>query len=250
MDRLKKKKRDRRKKRMNPLVKLLILVLIIGGTAGIMSTSSFDVANFEIEGNSYYSDEEIMVMGDCKTGGNIFWGAGLSEIKERLSKDAYMEDVKVRRSLPSTVVIEITERKQTAAIVYGDNYVVIDQDGIVLRKTSVEPKITVIRGLTISKLAVGETIETEETVLFRQTMEMLAAMQKGDLYFKKVEISKVQIKAYIYDHLLCEGSPEDLMEAIDTGKLQVVMQELYEKDIERGTIKVSGADYISFTPEI
>ena len=156
----------------------------------------------------------------------------------------------LKRSLPDTVVIEITERKQTAAIVYGEKYVVIDGNGTVLRKTSVEPKITVIKGLTISKLSVGEEIETEEKVLFRQTLEMLSSMEKGDMYFKKVELSKVQIKAYVFDHLICEGTPENLMQSMESGSLQSVIQELMNRKIERGTIKVSGDDYISFTPKI
>lgn len=210
----------------------------------------FDIAAYEVEGNSYYSDDEILVMGNCKTGGNIFWEAGLSDIQERLSRDAYMQEVTVKRSLPATVKITIEERKQTAAIVYGEKFVVIDGSGTVLRKTSVEPKIPVIKGLTISKMNVGQPIETEESVLLRQTLEMLASMEKGDMYFKKIEISKVQIRAFVDDSLICQGSPEQLMEAMEAGKLQIVIQELFEQDIERGTIKVSGEDYISFTPKI
>ena len=138
----------------------------------------------------------------------------------------------------------------SSAIVYGEKFVVIDGDGTVLRKTSVEPKVPVIKGLTISKLNVGEPIETEENVLLRQTLEMLSSMEQGDMFFKKVEISKVQIRAYVADSLICQGTPEHLMEAMEEQRLQMVIQELYEQDIYRGTIKVSGDDYISFTPKL
>lgn len=40
------------------------------------------------------------------------------------------------------------------------------------------------------------------------------------------------------------------MEAIESGKLQLVIQELLDRDIERGVIQVSGEDYISFSPKI
>ena len=161
-----------------------------------------------------------------------------------------MQEVTVKRSLPDTVVITIHERRQTAAIVYGEKYVVIDGDGTVLRKTGVQPKVPVIKGLTISKMNMGEPIETEEKVLLRQTLEMLSSMEKGDMYFKKVEIFKVQIRAFVADSLICEGTPEQLMEAMEEQRLQMVIQELYEQDIHRGTIKVSGGNYISFTPKI
>lgn len=226
------------------------MAAVLGAGIAFLASPMFDITAYEVEGNSYYSDDEILVMGNCKTGGNIFWEAGLSDIQERLSRDAYMQEVTVKRSLPATVKITIEERKQAAAIVYGEKFVVIDGSGTVLRKTSVEPKIPVIKGLTISKMNVGQPIETEESVLLRQTLEMLASMEKGDMYFKKIEISKVQIRAFVDDSLICQGSPEQLMEAMEAGKLQIVIQELFEQDIERGTIKVSGEDYISFTPKI
>ncbi len=229
---------------------MLVLILLMGAIYAGLSLPVFNIAKYEVEGNRYYSADEILIMGNCKTGGNIFWKAGISDIEERLSKDAYMQEVTVKRSLPDTIVIEIVERKQTAAIALGEKYVVIDSNGTVLRKTSVEPKIPVLRGLTITKMTVGEEIETEEKILLQQTLEMLASMEKGDMFFKKVEISKLQIKAYVYDSLLCQGTPENLTKAIESNRLQLVIQELYEKGIERGTIKVTGDEDISFTPKI
>ncbi|MBR4862414.1 MAG: FtsQ-type POTRA domain-containing protein [Firmicutes bacterium] len=231
-------------------MKLLILILVIGAAAAFLASPLFDVAAYEVDGNIYYSDDEILVLGNCKTGENIFWGTPLSDIEERLSRDAYMQEVTVKRSLPDTVKISINERRQAAAIVYGEKFVVIDGNGTVLRKTGVEPKITVIRGLTISKMNVGEPIETEESVLLRQTLEMLRSVEQGDMYFKKIELSKMQIRAYVDDSLICQGTPEQLMDVISDGKLQVVIQELYAQNIERGTIKIGGDDYISFTPKI
>ena len=66
---------------------------------------------------------------------------------------------RVKRVLPDKIRIEITERTQVAAVVYGENYVVIDSEETVLRKTEVEPQLTLIRGLTISGIEVGEPIE-------------------------------------------------------------------------------------------
>lgn len=250
VERLNEKVRKKRKKRMSPLSKLLILLGIAGACTALLLSPVFDIETYEVEGNSYYSDEEIQVMGGCATGENIFLKAELAEIQQRLARDAYMQEVTVRRSLPDTIVIEINERKQTAAIVYGEKFVVIDGEGTVLRKTSVEPKIPVIRGLTISKLNVGEMVETEEKVLLRQTLEMLSAMEAEDMFFKKIELSGVEIRAFVYNSLICEGTPEHLMAAMKAGQLQIAIQELYQRQIERGTLKVSGDGYIAFSPKI
>ena len=161
-----------------------------------------------------------------------------------------MSSVKVKRVLPDTVKIQLEERKQTAAIVYGEKYVVVDGDGVVLRKTGVMPEITVLKGLTISKLSVGEKVETEEKVLLRQTLQMLSVMEKSNMYLKTIELSEGEIKAHILDNLICQGTPENIMKAMEKDSLQLVVQELFDRKIERGTIKISGDRTVSFTPKI
>ena len=245
---MKKREKKRRKNRISPLRKIIGIIGIIAGILLIASTSCFNVKNYEITGNSYYSKEEIMVMGDCKSGQNIFWGTDVKDIKTRLEKDSYMESVKVKRVLPNTIAIELDERRQVAAVVYGQHYVVIDSDGIVLRNTEVDPKVTHVHGLTISKIEVGQPIEVEETVKLRQTLEMLAMMESKDMYFVKIEMTKSGVDAYVLDHLVCKGTPQNIMESMKTQNLQKVITGLFNLKIERGTINISGGDYISFNP--
>ena len=248
----KREKKDRRKKKrkVSLLLKLLIAMAVLAGLYFFASSSYFNVTSFEVTGNSYYTEEEILVMGDCKTGGNIFWGSNVGEIKDRLEKDAYMEEVKVKRVLPNTIRIELTERKQTAAVKYDDNYAIIDNNSLVLRKSSVAPHLPVIQGLTISKLEVGQTLEVEENVRFRQVMEIIDVMEGYDMYFKMIEISESDVKAYVFDNLMCQGSPGDLIDAMEKGELQKVIKNLIDEKIERGALKISGNSYISFSPEI
>ena len=240
----------RKKRRIKFVVKLGVFLLIAGAVVFLLKSPFFSVKNFRVEGNSYYTDEEILVMGNCKTGGNIFIGIDTGDIRSRLEKDAYMSSVKVKRVLPDTVKIQLEERKQTAAIVYGEKYVVVYGDGVVLRKTGVMPEITVLKGLTISKLSVGEKVETEEKVLLRQTLQMLSVMEKSNMYFKTIELSEGEIKAHILDNLICQGTPENIMKAMEKDSLQLVVQELFDRKIERGTIKISGDRTVSFTPKI
>ena len=246
------KKRDRKKKKskVSPLAKIAIVLGIICICAGISLTPVFEVKNFEVEGNTYYSDDEILVMGNCKTGGNLFWDIDTKDIKARLAKDSYISKIKITKSIPDTVKIKVTERKQTTAVVFGNSYVVIDSENVVLRKTSVAPKIPLIQGVTITKMEMGKPIEVKEKVKFEQANELIQIMENNDMYFKKIAMEKTQVKAYILNNLVCIGSPADVMESVKAGDLQKVVRQLFDKKIERGTIKVSGRDYISFSPEI
>lgn len=242
------KKKKRRKKHyfLRFLLFLGVLVLIYFG----LSSSYFNIKHISVSGNHYYTDQEVINMADAKKGKNIFFEAGKKDIIKRLEKDPYFEEVKVKRSLPSTLKLVVKERVQTAAVAYGNQYVVIDNEGNVLRKTGVMPKVTLLTGLTISKMEVGSPIEVEEKETLDTTLKMLHAMVKGDIFFKKIDFSKMLIRAYIYDNLIVKGKPQQLMDAINSGDLQKVVSDLFDDGISRGTINIGGNDYMSFSPDI
>ena len=229
---------------------LIVILVLIGTVIYGLKSPHFNVSEYQVEGNAYYNDEEIINMGNCDTGVNIFTGFKPADIKKQLMRDPYMEKVRITRKLPSTVVIRVTERKQTAAVVYGDRYVVIDDEGIVLRMTSVDPKVTIIHGLSISKMTLGEPLEVEETNLYRQSMSIVYAMMANDMYFRAIDISDTGVSAYVLDNLVVKGLADNIVDALKNKDIQLVVQNLFSQGIERGTIKVTGENYVSFDPAI
>lgn len=229
---------------------MAVLIVICLAAVFLLKAPLFQVDKYIIEGNHYYTDDEIKVMGNCKEGGNIFIGTSCKDIKKRLGRDAYMEDVKVKRILPDTIKIELNERVQAAAVVYGSKFVIIDRDGTVLRKTGVEPELPVIKGLTITRLSVGETLQAEEKVLLKQALEIIDVMTQSEMYFKAITLSDGEIEAYVLDNLVCTGTPGNIIKAMQSNNLQLVVEELFNQKIERGTIKISGDKYISFSPKV
>lgn len=242
------RKRKVRKKK-NYLLRFLITAGIIAAIGVFLSSGFFDVKTIEVEGNRYYKDHEVINLAGAETGGNIFWGAGSGDIKDKLLKDPYFSEVKVKRKLPSTLVITVKERQQIAAIVYADQYIVIDKEGIILRKSSVDPKITLLTGLTVSKLRLSERVEAEEAATLETTLSMLDTMQDGDIYFKKIDVSGIVVKAYIYDTLAVKGTAKQLNKVIESGDLQKVVNNLLKNDMTRGTISVGDHNYMSVSPE-
>ncbi len=241
------KKKVRKKK--NYLLRFFIIVGILAAAGAFLSSGFFAVKTIEVEGNHYYKDDEVLNLAVAETGGNIFWGSNIGEMKDNLLKNPYFEEVKIRRKLPSTLTIQVKERGQIAAIVYGDQYVVIDKEGTVLRKSSVDPKITLLTGLTISKLKTGEKVEAEEASALQTTLDTLDTMQDGDIYFKKIDVSGIVLRAYIYDTLVVKGSAKQLKKAIESGGLQKVVNNLLKNDTTRGTIHLGDHNYMPFSPD-
>lgn len=240
-------------KRKHPFRNFLIFVCISGIVIYIMSTSFFDIKTIRVKGNRYYSEKQVITLSDAKTGVNIFWGAGDSKIRNRLEKDPYFEDVSIRRKLPSTLVLKVEERKQIAAVEYGDKYVVIDPKGVVLRTGKIDPKLTLISGLKIREMKKGQVLKVKQSKSFEKTLKMLKAMEKGDIFFKKITFEEGQnanIRAYILDNLVVRGKPEYVMKRLNSGDLQKVVNNLVQKGNARGTIYIDKNNFITFSPDI
>lgn len=251
MERRKAARENKKKKKIPPKpVFILLLIIAVIGLIVLSFTNFFVVDSIEVEGNKYYSDEEVVTMAHAAPGRNLIYHPGKSSIKEYLKQNPYIEDVKVRRKLPSTLVIDIKERQQLGAIIYDDDYLIIDGNGILLRKTQTEPKITIIKGIRVKKLALGETVVTEDERVFNDALNLLQAMEEKDLYFVRLEMSDMFIKAYIYDYLVCKGTYEQIENGISKGRLHKILDNLFSKSIKRGTITFSDDGYASFKPTI
>lgn len=252
IQRTKRKKAKRRRGRF--LVFLLLLALICAGAYYFLKSDYFVIKDIEVSGNTYYTKQEVISIAKASTGGNIIFDAEVDSIRDNLEANPFFKEVTVKRKLPSTLSIEVIERPQIAAVEFGDSYIVIDDEGVILRRADVDPRITVITGLTISKMDVGEPIEAEEKESLSTTLRLLKIMEEGDLFFKRVDVSKVVLKAYIYDNLIVKGTPSEMFSAIEEGHVQSVVSDLFSKGITRGTIKMGGKEAggtnVVFTPDI
>lgn len=241
----KKKRKNKKRRKKHYLLKFLLLVIVAAGLYYFLTSELFDIRKIKVENISHYTAEQVEDMSKIQKGENIF-ALALSDVKQSLLSDSYMKDVKIKRKLPGTVVIDVTERVEYAAVPYGTEYILIDQEAIVLSRTSQPPKLPLLMGMTVKAIEPGKLLEVEESNVLEATMKLLSAMDKEDLYFKKIEISDVLIKAYIYDNLICEGTPKNIMDGMDN--IRRVIYEMYGQGIERGVIKVNGSNRWAWSP--
>ena len=187
-------------------------------------------------------------------GHNLLYNTGGKEIIDFLEQNPYIKSASVERKLPSTLVITVRERSQACAFKYDDDYLVLDDEGILLKKTRTEPKTTMVTGLVVSKIRLGEVIGTENPQLFTRLMKLIRNMKSGDLYFVAIDMTGYEedrsVKAYIYDKLVVKSSYDALLTGLDNGRLHKVVEELFAKDIKRGTIILADDGSASFEPGI
>lgn len=224
--------------------------MVLAGIYFTLNTPYFNIKSVEAEGGKYYTDKEIVTLANVKVGNNIIFHLDKGKILDRLTKNPYFEEVEISRSLPNTVKIKVKERMQLASLAYGDKYIVIDDKGLVLRKTEVDPKLPLITGLKIKAMDQGKIAEVSKERELEEAIEILRIAKKNNIFFKKISIGQAVTKAYIFDEFLIKASEDRIISNIKKGNIQKVIADLLSKDIKRGTITIGGDGYISFSPDI
>ena len=246
------RRRYKERKKNSFITRFYVITAIVMFTIGVLilsHSSLFTIDSIEVQGNSHYTAEEIINMSHAVPGRNIIYRANIKETVEYLEQNPYIRKAEVKRRLPSTLVIKVTERKERMAFKYDDDYLVMDEDGILLKKTRNVPKATLIQGIVVSKIKLGEKIGTEDDSRMEKAIDLVKMMIKSDLYFVKVDVSKdKKISAYIYDTLIVKTDYDTLMTNMENGRLHLVVSKLFDDGIERGTITFGQDGSASFMP--
>ena len=243
---------ERKRKSFRTKFYAVTITLLVSIAAVIFSLSPvFTVDSIEVRGNSHYTTEEILNMAHAVPGKNIIYHANKEETEGYLEQNPYIRSATVTRRLPSTLVIRVKERQEKFAFRYDDDWLIMDEEGILLKKTRNKPKQTIVEGNVVNRIKLGEPIGTEDEQRFRETVSLIKATSKADLYFVKIDMStRSKVRAYIYDTLLVRTDYDSLMTNLKNGKLHQVVEKLFEDGIRRGTITFNEDGSASFMPII
>lgn len=241
----------RKKQRARTRRKILLgLIVLAVGLLIFSFTNFFTIDYIDVRGNSYFTQDEIINMGHATPGSNLIYHPNKKKIVDYLEQNPYIKNAKVSRHFPSTLVITVEERTQMGAIKYDKDYLIIDEEGMLLRRTHTTPKLTLIEGIVVKKMTVGEKLGVEDHELLNQTLAILKKAREKDLYYVRLDMTNMYILAYIYDSLVCKGTYKQLINTMDNNRLHRVIDKLFEDNIKRGTITFSSEGYVSYLPTI
>lgn len=173
---------------------LLILAAIIGG-----SIVFFRVDTVEVEGNQRYSREEIVDITGIEQGDNMFLINKYEVIDRLLTELTYVDQVSIRRSLPATIQIRVTECTVAAAVQDAGNgeqeeagapqedaagqWWLVSSSGKLLERTEGPGDYLTVTGLSFAapsegtKLAVG----SEQRLQLDALLQLLPSMEARGL---------------------------------------------------------------------
>lgn len=243
--RIKRKKKKRKKK--SPLIRLIVLLSMIAIVICCLKLPVFDIKSIEVTGNEVIKDSQIRKESTVKKGDNFFQIRKKS-IENALLENPYFESVKINKDIPDTVKIQVVERVPCAILPYGDKYVVLDEGGIVLGLKKSNPKLTTIMGITIKNMDSGQVVVPKQQEVFDKSLDFIKLAEENDLFFKIVHVEGKRIQCNVYDNIYVEGRYDQVVKQMKNGNLKAILEDLYKKEIKRGTVIVNGEKYCSFTP--
>ena len=141
----------------------VVFVLVVLGIIFVMSVL-FRVSDIQVEGNTHYTDAEIIRAIDIEPGDNLFFFNRFAAFARVYSKLPYIENGSVERRLPNKVIITVEETTALAYLELGEEQWTLDRNCKVLGKAAegeTESLIPIV-GIAPGTLLIGEQMQTED----------------------------------------------------------------------------------------
>ena len=170
----------RRKRSPRRLFKGVLFLLICGGlVAFIVYSPLFTLQRVKLQGNTYLTEADILTSGRLQKGQPLFQ-LETKEVTQNLLRDLRIETAVVRRRLPDTLEVELTERKPMATVACDYGYLDFDRQGKVigcykaLRKMS----IPLITGVKMHDMYIGDDNHNPQVA---KVLEFLSQLNEESL---------------------------------------------------------------------
>jgi len=233
------KKQEIARKKRKAFLRLVkwatLILLLIGGGIGFLLSSFFNIKKIEIVGNNKLTRDEAISLSQIEIEENTF-KLSKNKIEKNIKQNAYVESVKIKRNLPSTILIEIEERVPTYMITFANAYAYINNQGYFVEISKEKLELPIITGYTTKEedIQLGERLCTEDLQKLDDILQIMKAAESNEIanIVTKINISDKQ------DYVLELKSEKKTVHVGDTSNLSTKM--LYIKEIIEQNKKIEG----------
>ncbi len=212
-----------------------LILLLIGGGIGFLLSSFFNIKKIEIVGNNKLTKDEAISLSQIEIEENTF-KLSKNKIEKNIKQNAYVESVKIKRNLPSTILIEIEERVPTYMITFANAYAYINNQGYFVEISKEKLELPIITGYATKEedIQLGERLCTEDLQKLDDILQIMKAAESNEIanIVTKINISDKQ------DYVLELKSEKKTVHVGDTSNLSTKM--LYIKEIIEQNKKIEG----------
>ena len=244
----------RRRGNLGPVLRgLSVLLAAVAIVAAL--TLFFKVETVEVSGNSRYTPEEILSVSGIQKGDNLILLDKYGIARRLYTRLPYITDVSMRRSLPGTLLVEVTETKVAGAVKGAGAWWLIAPNGKVLEASTEAnaQNYMHLEGMNPAVLAVGKRLELNEEghLSTDRLMELLSEMESRGMLEKtdSIDASDPEILVIRYDGRFRVELYYDADFSFKMSCLQGTVAQLQPN--EQGTIRMTMKDdnEVRFIPD-
>ena len=207
---------------------LLIIIFFIGAIWGVnyfYNSSYFKIKDIQIEGNSYYSDDEVESLVSYIIGANIF------EVNKKNAEDTltgglvWLKEVALNKIFPDNIIIELEERKPYLKVEYKNDIFLMDEEGLLLEKIKTEDLVKygdllLVKDIAGQNIKIGEKIAKKNALSSAQIYRMMDDQTKELIKEARLEDNIYGDIIFItFDHKeIIFGNSEDTVKKIEVLK--------------------------------
>ncbi|MDL2280423.1 FtsQ-type POTRA domain-containing protein [Selenomonadales bacterium OttesenSCG-928-I06] len=239
---------DKIKEQHNSKLPLFLWLIALGLLISfflLITSDFFKIGTVEVKENKYVSTKEILEIANINNNKEInVFSLDTVEIKERLLSDLRVSEVNITRKLPTTIVIDIKERKPVAFVEFKYGFVQIDKDALVfsVSKSISNINIPTIKGPILGNVHIGDQIENSDIKNILSYLKLLDEATLNSL--KEISFNNDAISTITSDSILIKVGSLDRIEEKAALTISIL------KDIKDNKLKVEYIDLSYATPVI
>jgi cell division septal protein FtsQ len=184
-----------------------VAAVLLGGYAAyrafdlVVTASPLQVSRIAVRGNARLSSGEVETLTAGLRGSNILV-ADLDAYRAKLLKSPWVSEVALRRLLPGTVEVFISERRPVGLCRLGGNLFLVDRQGVLIDEFGpqyVEFDLPIIDGLVRAPDAAKPTIDSARAELAARVIESLAGRRELAQRISQIDVRDVRNAIVLLD---------------------------------------------------
>lgn len=194
--------REKRKRTIFILKCTMLSVLFITLILCAMFSPLFNIKTIEVQGNEKMTENEIISLSQIQINENTFQ-LNKGKIKKRIKENAYINQVTIKRKLPSGIIITVEERKPAYLLEYGGGYLYLDKQGYFLEIAQEKLELPILQEASTdtTEFVVGNRLnekDLEKLPILARIME-LAQINSIDSLITRIDIGEKEDIKLIFE---------------------------------------------------
>ena len=232
------------------LVTILTFTLMVVSIA-IMAlvTPLFKIQEIKVEGNIKVTTANIINLSGIKIGENLFKN-NKKEIANNIKENTYIDSVEMKRTLPGTIDLKITERQIEYQIKLISSYIYIDQKGNILENSESKENTMILEGYktTEEQLINGKKLCDEDIQMLSKVQKIKEALNNNGIEQFEISIN-IQKENDLIIYIKSENKKIYIGDTTNLANKMLYVNKILEKEKgHSGIIFINGDLNAGFKP--